>query len=82
MENGNSRPPLTTRSRLRSGLPLAYVQEVIGIQHLVIIEYLGQQLFRRFQEVIRRQLPGNIGENRQLIAVGVQEVIDLNEDAV
>ena len=41
--------------RLKSGLPLFYVQEVIGIQHLVIIEYLGQLLFRRFQEVLRAQ---------------------------
>ena len=41
--------------RLKSGLPLSYVQEVIGIQHIVIIEYLGQLLFRRFQEVLRAQ---------------------------
>jgi len=37
------------RSRLKSGLPLSYVQEVIGIEHLVIIEYFGQLLVRRFQ---------------------------------
>jgi len=41
--------------RLKSGLPLSYVQEVIGIKHLVIIEYFGQLLFRRFQEVLRAQ---------------------------
>jgi hypothetical protein len=29
------------------------VQEVIGIEHLVIIEYLAQLLLKRFQEVIR-----------------------------
>jgi len=37
---------------LQSGLPLVFVQEVIGIQPLVILEYLVQLLLRRFQEVI------------------------------
>ena len=41
--------------RLKSGLPVSYVQVVIGIKHLVIIEYFGQLLFRRFQEVLRAQ---------------------------
>ena len=40
------------KSRFKSGLPLVFVQEVIGIQHLVIIEYFGQLLKRRFQEVL------------------------------
>jgi hypothetical protein len=44
------------RSRNKSGLPLEYVQEVIGVQHLIIIEYFGQLWVRRFQEVIRGQL--------------------------
>jgi len=44
------------KSRLKSGLPLPYVQEVIGIQHLIIIEYFGQLLFQRFQEVIKGQV--------------------------
>ena len=43
------------RSRLKSGLPLEFVQEVISVQHLIILEYFGQLLFRRFQEVIRGQ---------------------------
>jgi len=47
---------LQPKSRLKSGLPLHYVQEVIGIQHLVIIEYLAQLLFGRFQEVLRGQV--------------------------
>ena len=53
-------------SRLKSGLPLQYVQEVIGIQHLTIIEYFGQLLFRRFQEVLRVQLYVNTEEIRRL----------------
>lgn len=47
------------KSRLKTGLPLQHVQEVIGIQHLVIIEYLAQLLVRRFQDVIWRQVPVN-----------------------
>ena len=43
------------QSRFHSGLPLLYVQEVIGIKHLIIIEYLAQLLVRRFQEALRGQ---------------------------
>jgi hypothetical protein len=43
----------------RSGLPLDVVQEVMGAQVCVIIEYLAQQLLRRLQEVIRMQVPVN-----------------------
>jgi hypothetical protein len=54
------------RSRFRSGLPLAYVQEVIGVQHLIIIEYLTQLLHRRFQEAFNRQATVNTRQMRQL----------------
>ncbi|MDA3834655.1 MAG: hypothetical protein PF495_14820 [Spirochaetales bacterium] len=37
-------------------LPRSLIEEVIGVQQLVIIEYVGQQLFRSVQEVIKRQL--------------------------
>ena len=53
-----------------SGLPLGFVQEVIGVQHLVIIEYLAQLLMRRFQEVLRGQLFGNTGQIRKLPRTG------------
>ena len=43
---------LVCKSRFKSGLPLVFVQAVIGLQHLVILEYLVQLLLRRFQEVI------------------------------
>lgn len=49
-------PPVFPQSRLKSGLPLEYVQEVIGTKHLVIIEYLSQLLYGRFQEVLRSQV--------------------------
>lgn len=47
------------KSRFKSGLPQRYVQEVMGIQHLVIIEYFSQLLYQRFQEVIARQVLEN-----------------------
>ena len=57
---------LPVKSRFKSGLPLLFVQEVIDIQHVVIIEYLVQLLSRRFQEVIRGQLAVNTRDIRQL----------------
>ena len=59
------------KSRLKSGLPLGCVQEVIGIEHVVIIEYFGQLLFRRFQEVLRRQVIVNTAKLRGLSPAGV-----------
>jgi hypothetical protein len=58
--SGNNRegPSKPLESR-RSGLPFEVVQEVMGTQVCVIIEYLAQLLLRRFQEVIRRQVPVN-----------------------
>jgi len=47
---------LLPQSRFKTGLPQRYVQEVISIQHLVIIEYFSQLLHRRFQEVLARQV--------------------------
>jgi hypothetical protein len=65
-ENPNQSPSLKINNRLKSGLPLFYVQEVISIQHVIIIEYFGQLLFRRFQEVLRAQLTVMTGEMAQL----------------
>lgn len=50
--------PLAAYGR-RNGLPYEVIQEVMGVQACVIIEYVAQQLLRRFQEVIRRQVPVN-----------------------
>jgi len=41
-----------------SQLPRKLIQEVIGVQHLVIMEYVNRLLLRSFKEVILRQLPG------------------------
>jgi len=40
-------PLKVTKSRMKTGLPMAYVQELIGIKHIIIIEYLAQQLDQR-----------------------------------
>ena len=54
----------------KSGLPLGFVQEVIGVQHVLIIEYLAQLLMRRFQEVLRGQLVVTTGKIKQLPRTG------------
>ena len=72
--SGDSDPPLSnTSSRDFSALPWAktrqiprdLIQEVIGPQPLVIIEYMDQLLIDRFQEVMRRQLAEIKREFRQ-----------------
>ena len=58
------------RSRLKTGLPLCYVQQRIGTAQLVIIEYLSQLLMRRCRHLFSQhplvngpssgQLPGSV----------------------
>ena len=43
----------TPRSRLKTGLPLSYVQQLIGTPELIILEYLSQLLLRRCRHLIR-----------------------------
>jgi hypothetical protein len=62
---------LSVKSRFKSGLPLLLVQEVIDIQHLIIIEYLAQLLYGRFQEVFRSQATVNTAETRQQLPMGI-----------
>ncbi len=64
-------PPNPPKSRLKSGLPFEVVQEVFSLQHIIIIEYFGQLLFKRFQEVLKGQVVVNTGKARQLPPVGV-----------
>lgn len=47
-------------------LPRSVIQEVIGVQQFVIIEYVARQLFKSVQEVIKRQDPGMTGNTEQL----------------
>jgi hypothetical protein len=53
----------------RSGLPLQFVQEVMGLQQLIIIEYLAQLLIRRFQEALRSQVAVNERKISQLMSM-------------
>ena len=46
-------------TRLKTGLPQKYVQEAIGTQNLVIMEYLAQLMVRRFQDAIDSQMTVN-----------------------
>ena len=43
----------TPRSRLKTGLPLCYVQQLIGTPQLIVIEYLSQLLIGRCRPLIR-----------------------------
>jgi len=63
-------PPRLMTSRLKSGLPHLFVQEVIGIQHVIIIEYFGQLLLRRFQDVLKGQPSVNTSKIRRLLKDG------------
>jgi len=42
------------------------IQEVIGLQHLIIIEYFGRLLIRRFQDLIKTQHVGIVRKLSQL----------------
>jgi len=57
----DSTGPLARKSRFPGALPREIVQEVIGTQHLIIIEYFGQLLLRRVQEALRAQPFDNTG---------------------
>lgn len=47
-------------------LPQGYVKEVIEVQLVVILEYLGQQLLKRLQEAIKRQAVVNKRQSGRL----------------
>ena len=59
----------TLKSRMKTGLPLEYVQEVIGIQQLIIIEYLAQLLHRHFTNTMTASLCVNAPQRGQLPAM-------------
>lgn len=47
-------------------LPRSIIQEVIGVQQFVIIEYVARQLFKSVQEVIKGQHTENNSNSSQL----------------
>jgi hypothetical protein len=65
-ESGSALPE---KRPMNLSLPLEVVQEVISPQQIVIIEYFGQLLIRRFQEVLRRKLIVNTSKVSQLLPI-------------
>jgi len=61
-----SSPGKTLKSRMKTGLPLEYVQELIGIRQLIIVEYLAQLLNRRFAKTITESFPASTPHADQL----------------
>lgn len=53
-------------SRMRTGMPLEYVNGVIGVQLVIIHEYLAQLLDRRCQQTIHAHYPFNTGSTCRL----------------
>jgi hypothetical protein len=53
-------------SALFPQLPKSLIEEVIGVQQFVIIEYIARQLLRSVQEVIKRQHFEKTGNPSQL----------------
>ena len=64
-----SSPGKTLKSRMKTGLPLEYVQEVIEIQQLIIVEYLAQLLNRRFAKTMTESFPASAPQADQLPAM-------------
>lgn len=64
----SSRTNTPARSPSPLHLPREAVQEVMGTQRLVIIEYIVRVLLRGVQEVISAQLPEIPKESRRLVA--------------
>ena len=54
------------KTRLKIGIPKDLVQEVIGLQNLVIMEYLAQLILFRFKEVINAQTVGSNNKTGRL----------------
>jgi len=53
-------------SRMQTGMPLEYVKELIGVQLVIIHEYLAQQLDRRWRKTIHAHYPCNVAASSRL----------------
>ena len=65
-------------SRMQTAMPLEYVKEVIGVQLVIIHEYLAQLLLRRFQEVIMAKVTVKTGKMGQVPQKRFQDPMDSN----
>jgi hypothetical protein len=69
-------------SRMNTGMPLEYVKELIGVQQVIIHEYLAQLLDRRWHKTIHAHYPFNVGATCRLphkaFSRGDASLIDCN----
>jgi hypothetical protein len=69
-------------SRMNTGMPLEYVKELIGVQLVIIEEYLAQQLDRRWHKTIHAHYPFNVAASSRLppktFSRGDTSLIDCN----
>ncbi len=54
-------PVTTPASRMKTGMPLEYVKELIGVQPVIIHEYLAQLLDQRWRQTIHVHFHSNTG---------------------
>lgn len=54
-------PVAVPASRMNTGMPLEYVKDVIGVQLVIIQEYLAQLLDQRWRQTIHMHHPSNNG---------------------
>jgi len=53
-------------SRMQTAMPLEYVKELIGVELVIIYEYLAQLLDRRWHQTIHAHYPCNIAASSRL----------------
>lgn len=75
-------PVTTPASRMRTGMPLEYVKELIGVQPVIIHEYLAQLLDQRWRQTIHVHLHSNTGidqaTTQKVFLRGDKTLIDCN----
>jgi len=60
-----SSPKTVPASRMNTGMPLEYVKEVLGVDLVIIQEYLAQLLNQRWRPTFHIHHPSNTGTDRE-----------------
>jgi hypothetical protein len=67
---------------MQTGMPVEYVKEVIGVELVIIHEYLAQLLERRWHKALHAHYPCNIAASSRLppkaFSRGDTDLIDCN----
>ena len=58
-------PKTVPSSRMNTGMPLEYVKEMLGVDLVIIQEYLAQLLDQRWRPTLHMHHPPNTGTDRQ-----------------